>query len=104
MNEKVDIQIGNRRLVVEMEGFIPMEISALAQKVAERMNELQDMHKNVADTSKIALLTALSFAAELEKERAAHDTTKRVLENKAEQFSQSLKESLEAGASPADGA
>jgi len=104
LNEKVEIQIGNRRLVVEMEGFIPMEINALAQKVAERMSELQGLHKNVADTSKIALLVALSFAAELEKERSAHDTTKRVLENKAEQLSQSLKESLEAGASPADGA
>ncbi|OGR96519.1 MAG: hypothetical protein A2V88_09720 [Elusimicrobia bacterium RBG_16_66_12] len=104
MNEKVEVQIGSRRLVVEMEGFIPMEISALAQKVTERMSELQGQHKNVADTSKIALLVALSFAAELEKERAAHGLTKRVMENKTEQLSQSLKESLEAGASAADGA
>lgn len=104
MNEKVEVQIGNRRLVVEMEGFIAMEISALAQKVSERMAELQSVHKNVADTSKIALLTALSFAADLEKERSAHDTTKRILESKAEFLIQSLKESLEAGASPADGA
>ncbi|OGS41286.1 MAG: hypothetical protein A2506_02355 [Elusimicrobia bacterium RIFOXYD12_FULL_66_9] len=103
MNEKVEVQIGNRRLVVEMEGFIAMEISALAQKVSERMSELQGVHKNVADTSKIALLVALSFAAELEKERSAHNTTKRVMENKTEQLSQSLKESLEAGGSPADG-
>ena len=104
MNEKVEVQIGNRRLVVEMEGFIPMEIVALAQKVADRMSELQGVHKNVADTSKIALLVALSFAAELEKERSGHDTTKRVLESKAEQLSQSLKQSLEADTSPADGA
>lgn len=104
MNEKVEIQIGNRRLVVEMEGFIPMEINALAQKVSERMSELHAKHDKVADTSKIALLVALSFAGELEKERAAHETTKRLLENKAEQLSQSLKESLEAGAAPAEGA
>ena len=104
MNEKVEVQIGNRRLVVEMEGFIAMEVSALAQKVSERMTELQGAHKNVADTSKIALLVALSFAAELEKERAAHEMTRRLLQNKADQLSQSLKESLEAGAAPADGA
>jgi len=104
VNDKVEVQIGTRRLIVEIEGFMPMEINLLAQKVSERMAEIQGQHKNVADTSKIALLVALSFAAELEKERAAHDTTKRVLENKAEQLSESLRESLEAGAPPADGA
>ena len=104
MNEKVEIMIGNRRLVVEMEGFIPMEINALGQKVAERMAELQAQHKNIADTSKIALLTALTFAAELEKERSAHDTTKRILENKVDQLSRSLQDCLQTGASAADDA
>lgn len=99
------MQIGSRRLVVEMEGLTPIEINALAQKVGDRMTDLQGQNKTVADTSKIALLVALSFAAELEKERAAHDTTRRLLENKAEQLSQSLRESLEAGAAgaPAEG-
>ena len=97
MNEKVDIQIGTRRLVVEMEGLTPIEISALAQKVSERLVEMQSHNSNVADTSKIALLVALSFAAELSKERSAHDLTRRLLENKAESLSQSLRESLQAG-------
>ena len=100
MNEKVDVQIGARRLVVEMEGLTPIEINGLAQKVSERLLELQSQNKTVADTSKIALLVALSFVAELEKERAAHETTRRILENKADQLSQSLRESLEAGKTP----
>ena len=58
---------------------------------------MQSQNSNVADTSKIALLVALSFAAELDKERQAHDLTRRLLENKAESLSQSLRESLQAG-------
>ena len=35
MNEKVDVQIGTRRLVVEIEGLTPLEINNLARKVSE---------------------------------------------------------------------
>ena len=100
MNEKVEVQIGTRRLIVEMEGLTPIEINALAQKVSERVGDLQSQNNKVADTSKIALLVALSFAAELDKERSAHDLTRRLLENKAESLSQSLRESLQAGTDP----
>ena len=100
MNEKVEVQIGTRRLTVEMEGLTPIEINALAQKVTERMIELQQQNNKVADTSKIALLVALSFAADLDKETRAHDMTKRMLENSAERISQSLRESLDASGPP----
>ncbi|HEX4047367.1 MAG TPA: cell division protein ZapA [Elusimicrobiota bacterium] len=97
MNEKVEVQIGTRRIIVEIEGLTPIEINGLAQKVSERMTELQQQNNKVADTSKIALLVALSFAADLDKETRGHDTTKRMLENIAERLSQSLRESLDAG-------
>ena len=100
MNEKVEVQIGTRRLIVEMEGLTPIEINALAQKVSERVGDMQSQNNKIADTSKIALLVALSFAAELDKERSAHDLTRRLLENKAESLSQSLRESLQAGTDP----
>ena len=100
MNEKVQVQIGTRRLIVEMEGLTPLEIIALAQKVSERLGDMQSQNDKVADTSKIALLVALSFAAELDKERQAHDMTRRMIENTAESMSQSLRESLETGADP----
>lgn len=94
MNEKVEVQIGTRRLVVEMEGWTPIEINALAQKVSERVVEMQSHNTSVVDTSKITLLVALSFAAELNRERRAHDTTRSILENKAEALSESLRDSL----------
>ena len=100
MNEKVEVQIGTRRLVVEVEGLTPLDINALAQKVSERMAELQQQNNKVADTSKIALLVALSFAADLDKETHAHQTTRRMLENSADRLSQSLRESLGAGGPP----
>lgn len=102
MNEKVEVQIASRRLVVEMEGLTPLEINSLAEKVGERFREMQGANKGVADSSKLALLVALSFAAELEKERLAHRTTQQLLENKAENLSRALRESLEAGAPPAE--
>lgn len=96
MNEKVEVQIGTRRLVVEMESLTPIEINALAQKVTERMNDLQTQNNKVADTSKIVLLVALSFAADLDKEVRAHETTRRMLENAAERLTQSLRDSMDA--------
>ena len=99
MNEKVEVQIGTRRLVVEIEGLTPIEINALAQKVSARMEEVREGHRE-ADTSKIALLVALSFAGDLDKEVRAHETTRRMLENAADRFSQSLRESLDAGRPP----
>ena len=77
MNEKVEVQIGTRHLVVEMPELFPAEISLLAQKVSERMTEQQAHNPAVGDTSKIALLVALSFAAELEKERQVNGTAYR---------------------------
>lgn len=102
MNEKVEVQIGSRRLTVEMEGLTPLEINRLAEMVGDRLREIQGSNKGVADSSKLALLAALTFVAELEKERAAHSMTQSMLENKAENLSRALRESLEAGAPPTD--
>ncbi len=98
MNEKVEVQIGSRRLVVEMEGLTPIEINMLAQRVGERLAELQNQNKSVADTSKLALLVALSLAADLDRERAAAETLRRLVEGRAEQFAQTLRDALAAAA------
>ena len=100
MNDKVEIQIGNRRLTVEMEELTPIEINALAQKVSQRMEEVRQGHRETVDTSKIALLVALTFAADFDKEERAHERTRQLLENSANKLSQSLRESLDAGGSP----
>jgi cell division protein ZapA (FtsZ GTPase activity inhibitor) len=79
INEKVEIQIGARHLVVEMPDLVPAEINSLAQKVAKRMADLQQNNLTIADTSKIALLAALSFAADLERERHANGSVPRTI-------------------------
>ncbi len=101
MNEKVEVQIGARRLVVEMEGFTPIEINALAQRVSERLAEVQEQHKTVADTSKLALLTALSLAADLDRERTAAETLRRVVENRVDALAQPLRDALDSLEEPA---
>ena len=101
MNEKVEVQIVARRLVVEMEDLTPIEINALAQRVSERLAELQSQNKAVADTSKLALLTALAFAADLERERAGAETLRRLVENRVDALSQPLRDALASLEEPA---
>jgi cell division protein ZapA (FtsZ GTPase activity inhibitor) len=97
VNEKVEVQIESRRFAVVIEELTPIEIITLAQKVSERMAEVRQQNKDTADSSKLALIVALSFAADLDKETRAHQTTRNILENSAEKLSQSLRESLDAG-------
>ena len=94
MNEKVDIEIFKRRLSVEIEGLTPLEISTLAKQVSDKMGEIFNQHKNVADGSKLAILTALDFAAELSKVKDASETSRRVLEHKLDHLTELLKASL----------
>ena len=77
LNEKVEVQIGARHLIVEMANLLPAEISALAQKVSERLSEIQSQNIAVGDSSKIALLVALSFAADVERERQETGSSQR---------------------------
>jgi cell division protein ZapA (FtsZ GTPase activity inhibitor) len=94
MNDKVDIEVFRRKLTVEMEGLTPMEISTLAQKVHDRMSEISDQNNKIADSSKLAILAALFFAAEHEKVRQARSTEQAALERKVEELSLSLRAAL----------
>lgn len=96
MNEKVDIEIFRRRLTVEMEGLTPMEISALAQKVDERMREISDQNNKIADSSKLAILAALHFAAELQAAKDSQSTHNAALERRVEEMNLALRTALAA--------
>jgi len=100
MNEKVEIQIETRRFSVVIEELTPIEIVTLAQKVSERMTEVRKQNKDTADSSKLALIVALSFAADLDKEMRAHERTRHMLVSSADRLSQSLRESLDAARPP----
>jgi len=94
VNEKVEIEVFRRRLTIEMEGLNPLEINALAQKVHDRMMEISEQNNKIADSSKLAILAALHFAAELQQARDARSTEQAALERKVEELSLSLRASL----------
>ncbi len=65
LNDQVEIEVFGRKYVVEMEGMSQLEISALANKVDTVMKEISKESK-VYDSSKLAVLTAIEFAAKLQ--------------------------------------
>jgi cell division protein ZapA (FtsZ GTPase activity inhibitor) len=94
MNEKVEIEIFRRRLTIEMEGLTPMEINALAQKVSDKMGEVAENNKKIADSSKLAILTALEFAAENYRLKEASATEQLVLERRMDEMILALQSAL----------
>ncbi|OGR89636.1 MAG: hypothetical protein A3J74_10420 [Elusimicrobia bacterium RIFCSPHIGHO2_02_FULL_57_9] len=94
MNEKVDIEIARRKLTVDIEGFTPIEINALAQKVDEKIKEIAAENPTIADSSKLAILTALHFAADISRLKEARDTETRAMEHKVEELCLSLQTAL----------
>jgi cell division protein ZapA (FtsZ GTPase activity inhibitor) len=64
--EETVIQIFGREMKVELEGLTPIEVAALADVVTEKMREVQQV-SGTADSSKLAMLACLHFAAELQQ-------------------------------------
>lgn len=96
MNEKVDIEIFRRKLTVEMENLTPMEIASLARTVDEKMREISEHNPKIADSSKLATLAALAFAADLAKAKDARDTERLVIERKVDELNLALQTALAA--------
>lgn len=94
MNDKVDIEIFRRRMTVEMEGLTPMEINALAQKVNDQMTRISEENNKIADSSKLAILSALHFAAEMQKISDARAVESSALERKIEELNHALRAAL----------
>ena len=66
IENETPVQVYRRNLSVAIEGLTPIEISAVAGQVTAEMEKIEADTKT-ADTSKLAILAALSFAAELHK-------------------------------------
>jgi len=66
IENETPVQIYRRNLRVAIEGLTQLEISAVANRVTAEMEKIEAETKT-ADTSKLAILAALSFAAELHK-------------------------------------
>ncbi len=94
MGEKTTIDIFGRPLTVEMDGLTPMEVSALAQIVTDKMREIQE-GSGIADSYKLAALAALDLAAELHQLRGSIRSFQEFDEKKLDALTRTLEEALE---------
>ena len=78
-----------------MENLAIVDGNTLAKQVSEKMEDIANENKKIADSSKLAILTALDFASELGKALDSNETGRRVLERTLEDMTQILKEALE---------
>ena len=101
MNEKVEVEIARRRLMVEIEGLTPFEINGVARSVNEKYEDIQAAYPKVADTSKLAIYTALYLAVELYKLQQAEKLHRNVVENGLDGLAKVLQQSLTAAGADA---
>jgi len=65
-NESIEVVIRNRKFNIELDGHTQLEANAIAQLVEDRLAKLEKETKS-ADSSKLAILAAIEFAAEMTK-------------------------------------
>lgn len=85
LNEKVDIEIRRYKLTVEMEGLTQLEVHSLARIVSEKMAEIE-RDSNVVDTYKLAMLTALELAAEIDRLKSQHENQRLMEDRKVDEM------------------
>ena len=93
LNEKVDVEIYGRTLTIEIEGLQQLEINALANKVDKRMRELTQ-ETDIVDSSKLAILTALEFAADGQKLKSKMEDMQRIQDRSLEDMIAKLEQGL----------
>lgn len=64
IENEVPVQIYRRDLRISVEGLTPIEISTIAGQVSEKMKEIEE-ETGTVDTAKLAILAAVTFAADL---------------------------------------
>ncbi len=93
LNEKVDVVIAGRKFTIEMEGLSQIEISSNAQLVNDRMEQIKEEQK-VVDSSKLAIMTALEIAAELQRLKSKMEDFDAVEQKKVDKMTISLEKVL----------
>ena len=92
-NEKLTVEVMGRRLEIGVEGLTPIEASALAEAVSERMREIQKQ-TGIADSGKLAVMTALYLTHELQTLQNQHDETVSEMTQRLRAMTKVLEESL----------
>jgi len=94
LNEKIDVEVYGRRFTIEMEGLSQLEINSIANLVDERMRQIAKESKT-ADSSKLAILTALELAAEYLRFKSKIEDYQRIEDHKLESLIISAEKSVE---------
>ncbi|MFH1726377.1 MAG: cell division protein ZapA [Elusimicrobiota bacterium] len=94
IEDKTDVEIYGRKLTIELEGFNQLEVSSIANYVDGRMREIAKDSK-VVDTSKLALLTAIEIAAELQRVKTRMEDFDRIEERRIDGMIVALEKSAE---------
>ncbi|HAM34816.1 MAG TPA: hypothetical protein DEB40_00785 [Elusimicrobia bacterium] len=96
MNEKVEVEIARRRFTVEIDDLTPMEIVSIANNVNEKHDQVQALYPKIADSSKLAIITAFYMAVDLYQMQQAEKTNQDALENTLESVVNTLQQTLAA--------
>jgi cell division protein ZapA len=83
--EKTRVVIYNREYVIDDNGLTPLEASALANYVNDKMMEIAQQ-TNIVDTSKLAVLAALNIADELFRLKENKETNINSVDKKVDEL------------------
>lgn len=93
LSDKVEVEVARRRFTLSLEGLTALEANSLAQEVTERMENLSRESK-IVDSSKLAILTALQYAAELARVKNQERTQRDLADASLEDLIRRLREAL----------
>jgi len=96
MNDKVAVEIAGRKLELEIEGLMPMQISLIAAQVDEKIKETKRLHPKEVDTFKLFIHTLVHQEAALFKLQDADSTNRKAVENTLDRIATALQKSLDA--------
>jgi len=91
--EKIRIQIYGREYEMDASALTPLEATALAKYVSDKMHEIA-RQTNVVDTSKLAVLAALNIADELFEVHERKDMDLGTFQKKIDELSSLLTTAL----------
>ena len=93
LTDKIEVEVYRRKLTLELEEITELEAHALAQDVSEKMEALSH-ESGIVDSSKLATLTALQYAAELSRAKNQEMTHREMAKSSVEDMIRRLRAAL----------
>lgn len=91
--ESVTVEVYRRKFTVERPDIDPLMIAGVAAKLEERMRDLE-RQSGVVDSSRLAIMTALDIACDLEKAQSKLDFADQGQERRLEEMIVALERAL----------